>query len=280
MMHMKRIELIGLVLACCLLGGCQALEKKQQAGAAVELNGRYLYYSTLDSLTLGLNSEDSARVRDQYIRQWAQDILLYDNATSRTNEEIEAMVDNYRTTLYVRAYEERLVAKRMPKQIADSTIIALYEQMPGRFQLDESIMRGMLLVVPLDAPKMDKLRTWLTKQDMDAIEKYAYQNASGYDLFTDRWLTTTEMIGRIPLERAELESRLKTKNQIEVKDSTKTYLLQITEKHIRGEAMPIDYARPEIEKMVLYARQADFLRAERERLYKEAVEAKKITFFD
>jgi hypothetical protein len=280
MMHMKRIELIGLVLACCLLGGCQALEKKQQAGAAVELNGRYLYYSTLDSLTLGLNSEDSARVRDQYIRQWAQDILLYDNATSRTNEEIEAMVDNYRTTLYVRAYEERLVAKRMPKQIADSTIIALYEQMPGRFQLDESIMRGMLLVVPLDAPKMDKLRTWLTRQDMDAIEKYAYQNASGYDLFTDRWLTTTEMIGRIPLERAELESRLKTKNQIEVKDSTKTYLLQITEKHIRGEAMPIDYARPEIEKMVLYARQADFLRAERERLYKEAVETKKITFFD
>ena len=277
---MKRIELIGLVLACCLLGGCQALEKKQQAGAAVELNGRYLYYSTLDSLTLGLNSEDSARVRDQYIRQWAQDILLYDNATSRTNEEIEAMVDNYRTTLYVRAYEERLVAKRMPKQIADSTIIALYEQMPGRFQLDESIMRGMLLVVPLDAPKMDKLRTWLTKQDMDAIEKYAYQNASGYDLFTDRWLTTTEMIGRIPLERAELESRLKTKNQIEVKDSTKTYLLQITEKHIRGEAMPIDYARPEIEKMVLYARQADFLRTERERLYKEAVETKKITFFD
>ena len=277
---MKRIELIGLVLACCLLGGCQALEKKQQAGAAVELNGRYLYYSTLDSLTLGLNSEDSARVRDQYIRQWAQDILLYDNATSRTNEEIEAMVDNYRTTLYVRAYEERLVAKRMPKQIADSTIIALYEQMPGRFQLDESIMRGMLLVVPLDAPKMDKLRTWLTRQDMDAIEKYAYQNASGYDLFTDRWLTTTEMIGRIPLERAELESRLKTKNQIEVKDSTKTYLLQITEKHIRGEAMPIDYARPEIEKMVLYARQADFLRAERERLYKEAVETKKITFFD
>ena len=277
---MKKIEWIGFVVACCLLGGCQAFEKKQQAGAAVELNGHYLYYTTLDSLALGLNSEDSARVVDQYIRQWAQDILLYDNATAHPNEEIEAMVANYRSTLYVRAYEERLVAKRMPKQIADSTIIALYEEMPDRFRLDESIMRGMLVVVPVDAPKMDKLRTWLTKQEMDAIEKYAYQNASGYDLFTDRWLTTTEMMGRIPLERAELESRLKTKNQIEVKDSTKTYLLQITEKRMRGEAMPIDYARPEIEKMVLYARQAEFLRSERERLYKEAVETKKINFFD
>ena len=277
---MKKIELIGIVLACCLLGGCQAFEKKQQAGAAVELNGRYVYYSTLDSLALGLNSEDSARVVDQYIRQWAEDILLYDNATARSNDEIEQMAEDYRRTLYVRAYEERLIAKRMPKQIADSTVIALYEQMPDRFRLDESIMRGMLVVVPIDAPKMDKLRGWLTKQDMDAIEKYAYQNASGYDLFTDRWLTTTEMMGRIPLERAELESLLKTKNQIEVKDSTKTYLLQITEKHMRGEAMPIDYARPEIEKMVLYSRQAEFLRSERERLYKEAIETKKINFFE
>lgn len=277
---MKKIEWIGIALACCLLGGCQAWEKKQQAGAAVELNGNYLYRSTLDSLTLGLNSEDSARVAAQYIRQWAQDILLYDNATSRINKEIEAMVDQYRSTLYVRAYEERLVSKRMPKKIADSTIVALYEQMPDRFRLDESIMRGMLIVVPNDAPKMDKLRTWMAKQEMDAIEKYVYQNASGYDLFTDRWMTTTEMIGRMPMERAEMESRLKTKNQIEMTDSTKTYLLQITEKHMRGEAMPIEYARPQIEKMVLYSRQAEFLSNERERMYHEAIQSKTLKFFD
>lgn len=277
---MKKIEMIGLVLACCLLGGCQAWEKKQQAGAAVELNGKYLYRSTLDSLTLGLNSEDSARVVDQYIRQWAQDILLYDNATSRTNPQIEAMAEDYKRTLYVRAYEERLVNKRMPKKIADSTIVALYEQMSDRFRLDESIMRGMLVVVPNDAPKMDKLRTWMLKQEMDAIEKYVYQNASGYDLFTDRWLTTTEMMGRLPMERNDLESRLRTKNQIEVKDSTKTYLLQITEKHMRGEAMPMEYARPQIEKMVLYSRQAEFLNNERERMYNEAIKEQKIKFYE
>jgi len=277
---MKKIELIGLVMACSLMVGCQALEKKQQVGAAVELNGRYLYRSTLDSLTIGMSSEDSSRIAEQYIRQWAQDILLYDNATARTNAQIEAMVDDYRTTLYVRAYEERLIDKRMPKEIADSTILALYEQMPDRFKLDESIMRGILVIVPIDAPKKDKLRGWMAKQELDAIEKYVYQNASGYDLFTDRWMTTTEMMGRIPMERAELENRLKTKNQIEFSDSTRTYMLQITEKHMRGEAMPMEYARPEIEKMVLYSRQAEFLRSERERIYNEAIETKKVHFFD
>lgn len=277
---MKARTIIIAAVACCLLVGCQVLEKKQQVGAAVELNGHYLYRSTLDSLTMGMSSEDSARVAEQYIRQWAQDILLYDNATVRSNAQIEAMVNDYRTTLYVRTYEERLVEKRMPKQIADSTIQALYEQMPDRFKLDESIMRGILVIVPIDAPKKDKLRTWLGKQEMDAIEKYVYQNASGYDLFTDRWMTTTEMMGRIPMERAELENRLKTKNLIEFSDSEKTYLLQITEKHMRGEAMPMEYARPEIEKMVLYGRQAEFLRSERERMYQEAIQSKTLKFFD
>ena len=114
---------------------------------------------------------------------------------------------------------------------------------------------------------------------MDDIEKYAYQNASGYELFTDRWLTTTDMLQHMPIERNDLETKLKTKNQIEVADSTKTYLLQITDKHMRGEQMPFEYARPEIEKLVLTERQVDFLQKERERLYNEAIQQKKVIFY-
>lgn len=289
-----------------LLGGCQALEKKQQAGAVAVLNGHYLYRSTLDSLSLGLDSIDSVRVTDRYIRQWAQDILLFDNATARPNERIEEMAADYRRTLYAQAYEERLVDKRMPKEVADTAVAALYEQMPERFKLDESIMQGVLVIVPKDAPNVPKLRQWLLKikserleakieetkpktdsrkgkketNVMDEIEKYVYQNASGYELFTDKWLTTTEMISQIPMERAELENKLRYNDRIEVADSARTYILQITDKHMRGEAMPIDYARPEIEKIVLNARQVEFLRSERERMYNEAIKENKLTFFE
>ena len=60
----------------------------------------------------------------------------------------------------------------------------------------------------------------------------------------------------------------------------KSYILQITDKHMRGEAMPVDYARPQIEKIVLNARQVEFLQTERERMFQEAIEAKKLVFFD
>ncbi len=277
---MKRTWIIVAALACLLLYGCQAFEKKQQSGAAVELNGHYLYRSTLDSLTLGMNSEDSLRAAQLFIRQWAQDILLYDATMSHTNAQIETMVEDYRRTLYAQAYEERLVESRMSKTITDSTVNALYQQMPERFKLDESIMKGMLVVVPSDAPNIQKLRQWMAAQSLDKFEKYVYQNASGYELFVDQWKTTTEIIRLVPIERADLESRLKGSNHIEVADSSKIYLLQITEKSMRGEAMPVEYARPQIEKIILNARRVEFMRKERERLYNEAIQKRKIHFYE
>ena len=278
-MNMKTKIVVYALLASWMLVGCAAYEKKNQSGAAVELNGQYIYRSTLDSLTLGLSSEDSMRVAQQYISQWAKDVLVYDKAQAHKQQGIEMMVANYRRSLYVQAYEQSLIEKRMPKTIMDSTIVQIYQQMPDRFRLDESIMKGILVVVPNDAPNIDKLRKWLGEQEMDNIEKYAYQNAQGYELFDDKWLTTSDMIRRIPIEHAELETRLKTKNRIEVADSLRTYILEVTEKCLKGEQMPLDYARPEIEQVVLSARQVEFLQKERERLYNEAIQEKKIIFF-
>lgn len=277
---MNKLGIIGCIAAGLLLGSCTALEKQQKVGAAVEVNGQYLYRSTLDSLTVGLSSEDSLRMVQQYISQWTKDILEYDKAKARTKSDLEKLVEEYRRALYVQAYEQQLIERHMPKAVPDSVVMQVYEQMPNRFLLDESIVKGILVVVPKDARDIAKLRGWMAKEKLDEIEKYAYQNASGYELFADKWLTTTDLLAHIPAERAEMENMLKAKNQIEVTDSLKTYVLQVTEKHLRGEQMPMEYARPEIEKIVLYERQVDFLNKEREKLYNEAIQDQKIKFYE
>ena len=277
---MKKLGIIGCIAAGLLLGSCTAVEKQQKVGAAVEVNGQYLYRSTLDSLTVGLSSEDSLRMVQQYISQWTKDVLEYDKAKARTKSDLEKLVEEYRRALYVQAYEQQLIERHMPKAVPDSVVKQVYEQMPNRFLLDESIVKGILVVVPKDARDIAKLRGWMAKEKLDEIEKYAYQNASGYELFADKWLTTTDLLAHIPAERAEMENQLKAKNQIEVTDSLKTYVLQVTEKHLRGEQMPMEYARPEIEKIVLYERQVDFLNKEREKLYNEAIQDQKIKFYE
>lgn len=268
-----------------LLSGCAAYEKKAQSGAAVEVNGMYLYRSVLDSLTVGMSPEDSLRTVQQYVGQWAKDALMYEAAQGsikmkgNRTKEIEVLVEEYRRTLYVHSYEEYLVERRMPKGVPDSVVAQVYEQLSDRFILDESIVKGMLVVVPNEAHDIAKLRGWMDKGMLDEIEKYAYKSASGYELFSDRWMTTTALLNQIPIARSDLEAAMKSKNQVEVSDSVKTYLLQVTEKHLLGEKMPMDYARPEIVKIILNAREVEFLNKERERLYNEAIQKQKVKFY-
>lgn len=279
------------VMAGMMLSGCAAYEKKAQSGAAVEVNGVYLYRSTLDSLTLGMSAEDSLRTVQQYISQWAKDELMYEEALSHQtsaisrqlsgagSKEIERMVEEYRRVLYVQAYEEYLVERRMPKSVPDSVVMQVYEQLSERFVLEESVVKGMLVVVPKEAKDLVKLRGWMTKGMMDEIEKYAYKSAIGYELFDDKWKTTSQLTTQIPMSRSEMEAGLKNKNQIEVSDSLKTYILQVTEKRLAGDKMPMEYARPEIEKIVLSARQVEFLNKEREQLYNDAIQKQKVRFY-
>ena len=279
--HMKKVVYI--LLACFLLVGCRVFKRQHQAGAAAELNGQYLYYTTLDSLTMGLESADSARVAEQYIRQWAKEILIEEHAKGSESQEIEDLVSAYRRALYVHAYEEYLVQRRMPKAVSDSAIRAVYETRKDHFLLEESLVKGLLVVVDVNAPNVAKLRQWMLnpeKKNLDEIEKYAYKYASGYELFKDRWMTTSALMANFPMERNAFEAQLRQKNQIETGDSTKLYLLQVTDKCLRGDAMPLDYARPEIEKLLLNDRQIEFLQKEREQLYEEAVVHKKIQFYE
>lgn len=284
----KTIYKVFCIAALCMpMWGCQWFgQRHQQAGAAVEINGNYLYQATLDSLTLGLSSEDSVRVAQQYIGQWSKDILMYEHAKAHADKQVEAQVEAYRRSLYVHAYEEYLVERRMPKTVPDSAVRQLYERMPDRFILDESLVKGAMVVVVSDAPNLQKLRKAMSElgnrrsDAMDDIEKYAYRNASGYELFTDRWLTVSDLLPLMPIERSELENRLKQSTLIETSDSTRTYLLQVTDKCLRGERMPLEYARPEIEQIILSDRRVEFLQKERERLYDEAVVTKKIQFYE
>ena len=252
-------------------------------GVAVALNGQYLYQSTLDSLSFGLLSEDSARVVEQYVKQWAKDLLVYDRAKGAADKAIEALVEDYRRSLYVHAYEQELVERRMPKQVADSVVEQIYAAHPEKFELRESIAKGVLIVVPNGAPNMKKLRGWLTdlsEENLENIEKFAYNYAVGYELFTDQWRTAQQLLLTMPFEQDELDRLLRSKQQIELQDSLSTYILQVTDKRMAGEPMPIEYARPEIEKAVLSQRRVLFLQKERERLYEDAIKYNKIVFFE
>ena len=259
----------------CVLYGCSLFEQKRHSGVVAEYKGKTLTYEEVQRQTIGMSTEDSARVAEQYIYQWAINLLEYDVAKDKLNKDIERMVEDYRRSLYIHEYEQYLIAQRMSKEVEDTIIKEFYDLHSHHFVLREAIVKGVLLVVPNGAPNMDLLRKNIQHPEEEAniewIEKFAYQYAAGYELFLDDWKTVSQIILRMPFEKDDLNKQLKATRQIELQDSINTYLLQVTDLYQANQPMPIEYARPEIEKIMLAQRQVNFIQQERIGLYEKAI---------
>lgn len=272
------------IVCATLLNACSSFEQKRSSGVVAEYNGKVITKAEIDVLTAGMTSEDSLRVAEHYIQQWAIDMIEYDIAKDKVSKEIERLVEDYRRSLYIHEYEKRLIAQRMPQEVEDTLVQEFYLEHISHFILPETIVKGILLVVPNGAPDMDQLRKRIveptSEENIEWIEKFAYKYATGYELFLEQWQTTSQVILRMPFEQDNLNTRLKQKRQVEMQDSINTYLLQVTDMYQKGQNMPIDYARPEIEKVILRQRQVDFLLQEKQGLYNKAFKEGKVKRYE
>lgn len=267
-----------------LLVGCGRFDRQRSKGVVVECNGERLTTTDLEVLTLGLSSVDSARVAEQYIRQWAIHVLMQDAIRQRGSKDIERLVADYRRSLYQHEWEHHLVAQKMPQYVEDSVVQSYYLLHKSHYVLAETILRGVLLVVPHGAPNMEELKRIIThpeeEENIEWLEKYAYQYASGYELFLDDWKSVSQVLLYMPSDDAYVHKQLSQKKQIVVQDSVNSYILQVTDIHARGEQMPLEYARDEIEETILSQRQVAFIQAEREALYEKAVQHGKLKRYE
>lgn len=276
----------GIVVILCvvLLCGCAKFEQKRLSGVAVEYNGATVTYADLDALTYGLSSEDSACVADSYIQQWATSLIVYDRSKEIKSREIDEMVENYRRSLCQHEWERKQIAQKMPMLIEDSLVLEFYEQNKQHFILDRAILRGLLLIMPVGAPNIEKLKDMVEvpheEENIEWVEKYAYQYAVGYELFLDDWKTVEQIAVYMPYSQDELSKQIKQKKQILAQDSLNVYLLQVTDFCGKGEYKPLEYVQDEIKELILSQRQVEFIRLLREDLYEKAVQQGKLKRYE
>ena len=77
------------------LVGCSKFKQQRMEGVVAEYRGELITEEEINSLTEGLSAEDSARIADQYIRQWASNILVWNEAKTISNKEIERKYNEF-----------------------------------------------------------------------------------------------------------------------------------------------------------------------------------------
>ena len=276
------------VLSISLLASCKwnksVTEYVYGKTPIVEIGTDVLYEEDIKQvLPLGLSDADSTAFAEQFIRNWAQDVLFYQNAIRNIpdTKDIDRLVENYRRSLIEHEYQRRLIEQKFSSEISDEDIEQFYNDNERLFVLDESLLKGLFLKISNKSHDLSDIRKLYTRQDdesFEEIEKYSIRNAARCEFFYDNWRTVAEIEVLLPAMDKPLESLIKNNGGFEFKDEEFIYLLNVSEYAPKGGIEPLDHARSRIRGLLINSNEVSYMRKIKEDLYDAAIEKNRIIF--
>lgn len=250
----------------------------------VEVDEDVLYLEDLKQIIpLGLSESDSTLFAERYIRNWIQDLLFYKNAIRNIpdTKDIDRLVDNYKRSLIEHEYQRRLIEQKFSSEISDSEVEQFYKDNQRLFVLDESLLKGLYLKIPIRSHDLAEIRKLYTRMDDDSfesIEKYCIRNAGRCDFFYENWRSVTEVEMMLPPMEKSFESMLKDKASFEFKDEDFIYLVNVSKYMPKGGLEPLEHAQTRIRGLLLSSNEVEYMRNIKENLYDAAIEKNRIIF--
>lgn len=251
----------------------------------LEVEGKFLYQDEIDQIIPATASLiDSADIAERYIKKWVTDVLVYENAKRNINKlnDIEKRVEEYRKSLIINEYEQALIKERLSGVVTEDEMKKFYETYKSQLISQENLIKGLLLIVPKNAPQIDKVREWVrlsNTKSLENIEKYSLKNAISYDYFMNNWTSFGEILKKAPFRIEDSGVFVRSTSFAETSDSTKMYLLRIVSSIPTGQTEPYDLAKKKIASILLNKKKSDFIIQFENDIYKDAKEEGSINYF-
>ena len=251
----------------------------------LEVEGKFLYQDEIDQIIPATASLiDSADIAERYIKKWVTDVLVYENAKRNINKlnDIEKRVEEYRKSLIINEYEQALIKERLSGVVTEDEMKKFYETYKSQLISQENLIKGLLLIVPKNAPQIDKVREWVrlsNTKSLENIEKYSLKNAISYDYFMNNWTSFGEILKKAPFRIEDSGVFVRSTSFAETSDSTKMYLLRIVSSIPTGQTEPYDLAKKKISSILLNKKKSDFIIQFEKDIYKDAKEEGSINYF-
>lgn len=271
------------VLSAC---GSENDVSKNRKDALVGVDGRVLSkQDALNAMPKGLAGADSVLFVNNYVKSWIGKELLYEQALRNVPDlqEIDKLVEQYRRELIMFEYQKQLISERLEQQISETEMETFYEMYADKFKLNSAIVKGLFLKVPENAPQIEDLKKWCRTTDaqsIENIEKYSLKNAIIYEYFIDKWVLFSDVMDNIPYAVNDETSFLRNNKTIEVQDNGYWFLLKISDYMPKGSLEPFDYAKIQIQEILVNRKKLSFFKDIEEVLYKDALKKKQIEFYN
>lgn len=262
-----------------LLKTCLTSDEKSESKLLAVVGGVRIYQEeVLADMPAGLSEKDSANFVKEYLNNRINDLLVYNKAAENISQtrELEKMVENYRRSLVIYEYQQRVLNEQFKSERKEEEIRQYFEENSSRFTTDNHLIKGIFVKVPSNAPKLTNLEKWMSQpdeEDIPGIESYCVQYASIFNYFMDQWMPLNEVVGSVPALWEKGTDLLQEKKTFSVTDENGfTYILFVSEQVAKGSVAPYEYIRPLVVNVMLNAKKAAFLKSLEDDLRKKAID--------
>lgn len=241
----------------------------------------------MSELPVMASHADSAVFADEYIRGWVYRQVLLQKATlylSNETEEIDEAVEEYRSSLIIETYQNKLVEQKFKPNITNDDIHAYYEQMKQNFVLPDPLIKGCYAVIPANAPDLKGFVKTLTRFDEESsleVEEYMFHNATKYESSFDAWISMAAVRNFFPAGSLPDDVRSLTQVPIlKVEEGGNVFILKVTHALQAGAVAPEEFVRKDITNILVSKRKLEFLSSANKDIYEQAVKSGAIKFYE
>jgi len=274
-MYRNLLLIAGILL---LANGCSLFDSNKQEEPLARVFEEYLYPSDLSvAITPGTSSQDSLVIAKRFVETWVKDQLMLSRAEQALSEEqmdFEKQIEQYRLSLLIFSYRQKLLQQKLDTLVTEEEIQTYYEENVNNFMLNQDVIKGTFIKIPLSAPRVDELRRWSWNsrpEDLEQMEKYCISYADKFSDFNDSWVYFNSIKVQLPMKISQPSRYLSYNKNIETRDSQFRYLLHVTDLVTEGEAAPLELVSEDIISIILNKRKMEFIQNLEQRVYNDGV---------
>ncbi len=261
------MKLFGCLCSLLLLLSCSKEKDKNKTDAIARVNNEYLYASDLENLVpAGTPKKDSIAIVKDYIKRWATQQLLINNANKNISKskqmELDELINQYKTDLYSKAYLEQLVVTKIDTIIAKEEIETYYKANKNNFKANSPLVK--LRYISL-AKGNNKLATISAKfssfksKDKKDLKNLAIQ-FKDYAFNDSVWVDIDQVYERLSfVNQDNISKYIDAGISYQYVDSTSIWLVKVKDMVQKNDVVPLTYIAPTIKQIILNKRKTDLI---------------------
>ncbi|MBW2961714.1 peptidyl-prolyl cis-trans isomerase [Mesonia aestuariivivens] len=273
-------------LLFCL--SCSYFQTKEKKEVLARVNQTFLYKEDLvQFLPKDITSEDSALYVTNYIKNWATEQLLLDqaiiNLPNSKLQEFDKLVKDYRTELYTESYKDLILSKKIDTLIKEETLVNYFEENRKNFKLNDDLVKYRYIYLNAKFPKLDVIKKQFirfNKEDRKKLERQSLKFKS-YSFNDSIWVSERNFYQKLEiLDQENSEEFLKDNNFLQQADSLGVYLIKIEKVLFRNENAPFEYAKPTVKQILLNRRKIKLTKDFEKEITKDALKNNKFEIYN